>query len=192
MFLTTPSSRGEMGISDSFFAELQAFGDAAVTWWESSVVSFDLRTQGQIARNTFRFLRSQSSASRTENDTTAPSRMPAWSWIAMLVVVALGFAIWQWRTRKQRTSDDIPDALKPLTRLLARIDRKLALQGLTRPPAQTFQERANLLTAQGLEGAALIQRVTSLYYEARFGGASVSLETLHALEAEVRALEKKR
>lgn len=191
-FDPTPSSRGEMGISDSFFAELQALGDAAITWWESSVVSFDMRTQGQIARNTFRFLRSQSSASRTENDASTPSRMPAWSWIAMLTIVLLGAAIWRWRSRTRQASDDIPDALKPLTRLLARIDRTLALRGIARPPAQTFQERANLLTAQGIAGAALIQRVTSLYYETRFGGVSLSLETLHALEAEVRAFEKTR
>ena len=191
-FDPTPSSRGEMGIGDSFFAELQAFGDAAITWWESSVVSFDMRTQGQIARNTFRFFRAQSNTTRTESDATTRSRMPTWSWVAMLAVVLLGAAIWFWHRRTQQAADDIPDALKPLTRLLARLDRTLATRGLVRPPAQTFQERASLLTAQGLEDAALIQRVTSLYYETRFGGASLSLETLRGLEVEVRAFEKKR
>lgn len=189
-FDPTPSSRGELSIGGSFFAELQALGDAAVIWWESSVVSFDMRAQGQIARNTFRFFRAQSRSARVESESATPSRMPTWGWVAMLAIVLLGAAIWRWRSRNERAADDVPDALKPLTRLLARIDRALALRGLARPPAQTFQERASLLTAQQVEGAALIQRVTSLYYEARFGGVTLNVETLRMLEAEVRALEK--
>lgn len=191
-FDPTPSARSASSF-DSLWNDMRALGDAAVTWWEARVVSYDLRAQGQIARDAYRLFRAQNQPAQQSNAAQSESRStPAWVWWSLIVSTLIAAVFWRVRQGKKRSERDLPDALKPIVALLARIDRALAQRGLPRPESQTFQERASLLTARGLEGEALVQRVTQHYYEARFGGATLSQDTLRALEIEVRAFERNR
>jgi transglutaminase-like putative cysteine protease len=190
-FDPTPSSRSTSSLS-SLWNDLQDLGDAAVTWWESAVVGYDLRSQGQIARGALQFFRAQANTRREDTPQGERTSAPSWLWLGLLGLVVIGALLWQWRRRTSKPASDLPDALRPLVALLTRIDRLLAQRGMPRSPAQTLQERADQLTAQGFDGEAVVQRVTQLYYRARFGGETLSAESLRALEAEVRGLEQRR
>lgn len=191
-FDPTPSGRDELDFAASIFEGLRNLTDAAIVWWELEVVSFDLRSQRDLARDAFRYVRGLRASGREAAPVEEPARAASGSWWWLLVVATLvvaGGLMW-WRRRRAQRGDDTapPERVQRVVALYRRLELALAARGVPRAPHHTPREHAEVLATAGFSGAETVLTVTQRYNDARFGTATVSAAELARLEVAVRAL----
>jgi MYXO-CTERM domain-containing protein len=193
-FDPTPPGRDDLGLAASLALELRNLFDAAVVWWELDVVSFDLRSQRDIARDAFRWMRGTRSSREVSSETDEPAARSQRStvvWLAVLVALA-ALALWLWR-RRARPDDaeaPLPARVARVVALYRLLEAAMAERGVPRPAHRTPREHADALAASSFAGAALVATVTDRYNEARFGTIELGVAEIAALEAQVRALAR--
>jgi transglutaminase-like putative cysteine protease len=193
-FDPTPPGRDDLGLAASLALELRNLFDAAVVWWELDVVSFDLRSQRDIARDAFRWMRGTRSSREVSSETDEPAARSQRStvvWLAVLVALA-ALALWLWR-RRARPDDaeaPLPARVARVVALYRLLEAAMAERGVPRPAHRTPREHADALAASSFAGAALVATVTDRYNEARFGTTELGVAEIAALEAQVRALAR--
>ncbi|MBX7196541.1 MAG: transglutaminaseTgpA domain-containing protein [Sandaracinaceae bacterium] len=192
-FDPTPAGRDELGLGASLLEDLRSLLDAAIVWWELDVVSFDLRSQRDLARDALRWFRGgrssadDSAPTPRRNEAPPPAR---WPWVVLAIALGVGALLW-WR---RRARSDVP-AEAPLPERVARVvalyrllEAALAARGVPRPSHRTPLEHAASLAAQGFADAELVDKITHRYNEARFGTTELGLAEIAALEQRVRLL----
>jgi len=194
-FDPTPPGRSDVGFAASLLGELRNLADAAIVWWELDVVSFDLRSQRNIARDALRWLRTvrgASSASRGETDappTSRPSRAPQALVVALAVIALVAAGVLWWRRRATHESElPIPERVRLVVALYRQLEAALAARGRPRPAGRTPLEHVEDLEGSGFAGADVVRVVTDRYNEARFGRVVLSADEIGRLTDEVRRL----
>ncbi|MFO0686281.1 MAG: DUF3488 and transglutaminase-like domain-containing protein [Sandaracinus sp.] len=197
-FDPTPSTAFEPSASERVLAELRALSDAVRARWEEWIVGYDLRTQRDLGRRLARWLGGMSTSSepsvRQATGETSAERPSPWR-IAILValVIVLGIVVDRvYRRlllgRRAPSGRAIEARVQRVVALYQALEREMTRLGTPRPPSATPVEHARALAARGAPHAAIVERVTARYVDARFGGAVLEPTELAALEREVQGL----
>ncbi len=190
-FDPTPPGRNELSLVASFLEELRNMVDAAIVWWELDVVSFDLRSQRDILRDAFRWVRG-ARATRTEADepseASTPSSPGRWVWACAIAMIAI--AGWLYWRRPRAPESTVSERVARVVALYRMLEAALASRGAPRPPNHTPREHAEALVSRAFRGADTVVAVTARYNEARFGTTTLTDAELASLEAQVTSLAR--
>jgi hypothetical protein len=192
-FDPTPPGRSELGLAASLALELRNLFDAAVVWWELDVVSFDLRSQRDLAVDGFRWIRgarrSAQAGPESEQVSATGSRSPT---VIALLAAAAAIGLWLWWRQRARGERELPlpERVARVVALYRSLEAAMARRGVPRPSHRTPREHADALAASSFEGAELVGTVTDRYNEARFGTTELGTHEIEALEAQVRTLAR--
>lgn len=192
-FDPTPSGRDDVGLAESIALELRNVFDAAVVWWELHVVSFDLRSQRDIARDALRWLRGTRVRGSDEPSRPESPRSRIASPVGVTVVgglLAIGLWLWWRRAGRAPPEPPLPERVARVVALYRSLEAAMAERGVPRPPQRTPHEHAAALASASFAGADLVTLVTDRYNEARFGTTELDSAEIAALESRVRALAK--
>lgn len=191
---TPPDPRGQ---NPSLWSQALFYVDAAETFWQDWVISYDLGRQMLLAENMER-----SSRFGLNWLTSGRSRASAWDWRRLqqylpwiaTALALLALAVWlgpragrwialRWRVRRVRQGEaSVDDA----TLLYRRFLEILAARGYVKLPSCTPDEFLEELPAAALQG--LAAEFTQRYQELRFGGKPEAAQGLPRLLEELEAL----
>lgn len=197
-FDPTPTAVSEPSASERLLAELHALSDAVRARWEEWIIGYDLRAQRDLGRRLASWVSGLGSSSEPAGPGVAepaPTERPS-PWRIVLVVVgviAAGIAIDRaYRRfllgRPASAARPIELRAQRIVALYRALEREMARLGTPRPPSATPLEHARALLARRVAHAAVVERVTGRYVEARFGGAEPDAAELAALERDVHGL----
>lgn len=197
-FDPTPSAAFEPTAGERLLAEWHAVSDALRARWEQWIVGYDLRAQRDLGRRLARWVGGLGGASesgvRRTSDEGASERPSPWRIAGIVIaVIAAGVlldrAYRRWLLGQGKPSGrPIEARSQRIVALYQALEREMTRLGTPRRPSVTPLEHARALTTRGVAHAALVERVTARYVEARFGGTSIAPAELAALEREVQSL----
>jgi transglutaminase-like putative cysteine protease len=162
--------------------------DALDFKWSRWVVGYDLSRQLALGRRVARAIGLQRS-----DATAGESHRRGTTWLTLVAAAALALfaasrVAWQRRARRRGLARPQGAASLPVQRVYERALDQLARQGWPRGRAETPREYATRFAAGGLPGSELLVELTDVYTAARFGGRTVTPDTLRRLTRSVAAL----
>ena len=195
----TPASQAALGPGEGVLADLHALLDALRTRWMTSVVGYDLRTQGAILRNISNWIAQRqgprdNKQARDEFDLNWLKELrPRPAVIALLALSALGWLLWRFRHRLWGDgSREVPARAAEAVRLYRDLERAMARRGHGRTQTDTPYEHAEKLQRQGFPHSEEVRVVTETYMEVRFGDRALSGEQLSQLREAVSRVSHNR
>lgn len=186
-FDPTPPSFGAEPTSwwESLRRTTGAVIEALSTAWDEQIVYWDLRSQSDLWRGAFSWLRRRDRGGEIVDEEEAaaiappPRAAPAWlGWAAAVIVLLLSGALWWWR--RPRASAN----------LAALLDRALAARHRPRPEGRTFAEHARALAAEGFAFHELVHEVAARHAAVRFGGEVLTPDELARVREQIQRIAR--
>lgn len=189
-FDPTPPSRAEIGPPEGPWADVRALIDALHTRWMTNVVGYDLRVQTGGVRKVWQWWVAQRNARREAESVAGevgarwlPTRASARWFVAIAVLIALGWVALRLRAHKRPEARKMPEHVAQALRLYADLERTLARRGHARPASATPLEHARHLAERGFVASAEVEAITRGYVESRYGERVLSAHEIAALRA---------
>jgi hypothetical protein len=171
---------------------LRQMFDSVELFWNRWILQYDASRQLDLAKR----LGNQLGMERRTGQ-----RRPVWKpdlKFAGALTGAAVVAVVLWRLRRRLRFDPMsrparpPRGGPPIFRVYARAIDRLAGRGYPRRPAETPDEFAARLAEAGVSGADVMQRLTTHYAAARYGGREIPDPVVESLRAEIEAIARAR
>jgi len=198
-FDPTPPLRAALGPKTNLWADVLALLDAVKMHWQTSVVSYDLRTQLGLLRSLQRFFAGDKSRGTGAAD--GGERSGLWSdpqtklvlaVCALLLLCGVGL-FWRAQSRRVRVAGTrtvlTPEAAE-IVRLYQELESVLAARGRGRPPSVTPLEHVQTLEQAGFLHAAVVRDVTEGYMRVRYGDSKLAPGERAALRKAIASVKR--
>jgi len=190
---TPPSGAQPLEPPGGAYYYVRDFVEALSQRWNTYVVGYDLRKQVRLFDEVNR--RYQKLRNKTGIDKGPLDKLTRGPSVAAALLAALALGYWLWRRR--RAADAKPGvrdaAPKPRDRnielsaaLYRALETALQLQGLTRAPSVPPLRHAEDMRSRGHPLGHEVVSLTTVYLEARFGGAGITDASRRDFERRVR------
>jgi transglutaminase-like putative cysteine protease len=196
---TPPSGAQPLEPPTGAYYYLRDFVEALSQRWNTYVVGYDLRKQVRIfdeVTRRYEHLRSRTGLDR--GPLRGLTRAPAVAG-ALLVVIAAAYVAWRRRSRRSAARDDAKATtarqtahVQTVVALYRGLEAALHQQGITRAPSVPPLRHAEDLCGRQHPLGGEVLALTTLYLEARFGGAAFSDTTKRDFERRVRDIRAHR
>ena len=207
-YVDDPTSPGWITFDPTPASGAQPLGDTTGTWvylrdlvealsqrWNTYVVGYDLRTQVRLVEGIgTRYDGLRKNVGLDKGALGKLTRGPVVATAALLLAL-LAYVVWKRRGRttgaKPREAKSTQErALLAATALYRSLETALAVKGLRRPAGLPPLRFAEQLQARAHPLAGTVLKLTSLYLEARFGGADVDGEMREEYEEGVKRVRR--
>jgi hypothetical protein len=185
-----PTPPSTIAPRDDLARELSAILDALRTRWDTWIVGYDLRSQGELLSGLGELLGggSRRGQRRFQGDQPASASRSPWRSIAIVLglvaLVVLADRAYRAFLARRTPRAQIPEAAREIVQLYRELEKELVRLGAPRAESVTPMEHARALVRRDAPGADVALLVTERYVDVRFGGAA-------ALPSEVADLRKK-